>query len=95
MKMNIYQNITLVVLLINIFVSHVFGVGVSYSDEDIKIEVTRKCVVAEECEFYVKMINLQNANILPIDKKILFEELKKQNCGWKNDTVAMGNSNMI
>ena len=66
------------------------GVSVSYSDEDIKITVTRECIVTEECDFYTNLIKLQKDNKLPVDKKVLFEELKKQNCGWDDHKHAMG-----
>ena len=93
--MKIYRQYGSLLLLILTLSKPSTGVSVSYSDEDIKITVTRECIVTEECDFYTNLIKLQKENKLPVDKKVLFEELKKQNCGWDDHKHAMGKNILL
>ena len=43
-----------------------------------------------DCEFYTNLIKLQKANILGLKQEVINDELKKQNCGWKNDMDPKG-----
>ena len=79
----------------SIFLNYVFGASVSYTDEDVEIAIARKCIVTKECDFYKNLIELQKKSLLRVDKQTLTEELKKQNCGWKDDSEPMGDNNMI
>ena len=79
----------------SIFLNYVFGASVSYTDEDVEIAIARKCIVTKECDFYKNLIELQKKSLLRVDKQTLTEELKKQNCGWKDDSEPMGDNTMI
>ena len=81
--------------MLSIFLNRVLGVSVSYTDEDVEIAIARKCIVTKECDFYTNLIELQKKNLLRVDKQTLTDELKKQNCGWKDDFEPMGDNDMI
>ena len=93
--MTIYRQCGSLLLLILTLSKLSIGVSVTYSDEDIKITVKRECIVTEECDFYTNLIKLQKENKLPVDKKVLFDELKKQNCGWDDHKHAMGKNILL